>query len=123
MGPRGPSAVKMAGVPSSSTRRRPSSPAAAARARAADGAVAEELQGAGDEFAVEALADEDGGVGAAEVEGAGEDALVPEAVDFAAGGEAVEGWGYAFFGEDFKAPSAAYGHQERPDEARDDGEG
>jgi hypothetical protein len=80
------------------------------------------LQGAGDQFAVEALANEDGGVGAAVVEGAGEHALVPEAVDFARRGEAVEGGSDAFFCQDFKAPGAADGHQQRPDQAGDDGE-
>ena len=60
--------------------------AASATAGASDGAEAEELQGARDEFAVEALADEDCGVCRAEVEGAGQDALVPEGVDFAARG-------------------------------------
>lgn len=97
--------------------------AASAGAGAADGAVAEALEGASDELAVKGLADEDGGVGAAEVEGAGEDALMPEAVDFTRRGEAVEGWGDAVFGEDFKTPGAAEGLEENPDEAGDDGEG
>ena len=55
--------------------------ASAARAGAAHGSVAEEIEGAGDEFAVEALADDDGCAGATEVKGAGQNALVPEAVD------------------------------------------
>ena len=62
-------------------------------------------------------------MGAAVVIGAGEDTLVPEAVDFAAGGEAVEGGSYAVFGEDFEAPGAAHDHEQSPDEAWDDGQG
>ena len=83
----------------------------------------EELEGAGDKFAVEALADEDGGSRLAKVIGAGEYALVPEAVDFSAGGEAVEGRRDARFRYDFKAPRAAYDHEQGPGDSWDDGQG
>jgi len=52
--------------------------ARAARAGAAHGIEAEQFEDAGDEFAVEALTDEDYGVGAAEVDRAGQHALMPE---------------------------------------------
>ena len=45
---------------------------------------AEQLEDARDQFAVEAVADENGGVGAAEVDRARQHALVPEAVDLRA---------------------------------------
>ena len=96
--------------------------AAAGGAGAARGMETEELEGAGDELAVEALADDDGGVGAAEVEGAGEHALMPEA-EYLGGCAIAFGEGNrAVFGEDFKAPGAADGRQQRPDEAGHEGE-
>ena len=58
-----------------------------ARAGAADGDVPEPLDGAGDEFAVETAADQDGQAVFAEAPCAGEQAAVPEGVD---------GWGRAF---------------------------
>src|ERR1039458_2802121 len=54
----------------------------AARAGAAHGFVSEETESAGDQFAVEALTDDDGCAGAAKVERAGQNTLVPEAEDF-----------------------------------------
>jgi hypothetical protein len=55
--------------------------AAVAGAGAADGDKAETLNGAGDEFAVKAAADEDGDAVVAEAPGAGEQAAMPESVD------------------------------------------
>ncbi len=57
---------------------------------AADGEEAETLDRAGDEFAVEAAADEDGDLFVAEAVGAGEEGAVPEDVDGWAG-ELVSG--------------------------------
>lgn len=58
---------------------------AGAGGRAADGEEAEPLHGAGDEFAVEGLADEDGDALVAEAVGAGEERAVPEDEDGRAG--------------------------------------
>ena len=90
---------------------------------ASNGVVAEKLECAGDQFAVEALADEDGRSSAAEVKGARKDALVPEAVDLSAGGKAVKGRGYAFFRNYLETPSAADGHKQSPDKTGDDCQG
>src|ERR1700677_842259 len=55
-----------------------------ARAGTAHGLVTEELESARDQFAVEALADDDRGAGAAEIKRTGQDALVPEAKNLGA---------------------------------------
>ena len=54
---------------------------ARSRAGATNGYVAKAFNGAGDKFAVEAGADENGDIVVAEVPGAGEQATVPEGVD------------------------------------------
>ena len=96
--------------------------ARAAGAGAAHGVKAEELEDARDQFAVEALADEDGGVGAAEVEGAGKHALVPEAEDLRARAFAEGKRRDALLGDDFKAPGAAHEPEQRPNQARNHGQ-
>ena len=118
MGPRGPSAVKMAGWPLSITRFEPQQAfARAARAGAARSVKAEELERARDQLAVEAAAHDDGGVGAAEVERAGEHALVPEAEDFRARAFAEGKRRGAVLGDDFEAPSAADEPEQCPHQA------
>ena len=94
----------------------------AVRAGATHGRVAEKLKDACDEFTIEALADDDGGVGAAVVVGTGQNTLVPETVDFAAWSETVKGGRNAFVGDDFKSPGATERVEKEPDEARDDGQ-
>ncbi len=96
--------------------------ARAARAGAAHGFESEELESAGDQFAVEALADDDGGAGAAEVKRAGQDALVPEAEDLGAGAFAEGKRRGAFFGDGLEAPGAADDREQRPDQARNHGQ-
>ena len=94
MGPRGPSAVKMAvraGL--DHVLEAQQSLARAAGAGAAHGVEAEELEDAGDQLAVKALADENDGAGAAEVDRAGQHALMPEAEDLRAGDFTPEGTG------------------------------
>src|SRR3984957_11682835 len=81
--------------------------ARAARAGAAHGFVSEELKRAGDELAVEALADDDGCPCSAEVKSAGQNALVPEAEDFGGGSGAERKRRCSLFGDGFKAPGAA----------------
>lgn len=95
---------------------------AAARAGATHGRVAEKLKDAGDEFPVEALADDDGGAGGTVVIGAGEDALMPEAENVPTRGKAVESRGDAFVGDDLKSPGATEGVKQEPDERRHDGQ-
>ncbi len=77
--------------------------ARAAGAGAAHGVEAKHLENAGDQFAVEALADEDDGAGVAEVDRAGQHALVPEAEDIRRGPLAEDGGRDAFRGEDFES--------------------
>jgi len=97
--------------------------AAAARAGAANGMIAETLKSTRNELAIKGLADKDRRVSAAVVVGTGQHALVPEAVDLAAGCETVKGWRDAFFSEHFKAPGAPNDSEQSPDEAGNDGEG
>src|SRR5580692_11515455 len=94
----------------------------AARAGTADGLVSEELKGARDQFAVEALADDDGCAGATEIKCAGQNALVPEAEDFCACASAKGKRCGAKFGNGFKAPGATDEREQSPDEARDHGQ-
>ena len=95
---------------------------AAARAGAAHGSVSEELKSARDELAVEALADDDGRAGAAEVKRAGQNTLMPEAEDLGGCSGAAGKRRCAFFGDGFKAPSAANEREQRPDETRNNGQ-
>jgi len=80
------------------------------------------MQSSRDEFAVETATDNDGGMGAAEIESAGKDTLVPKAEDFAFGAEAEGKRGGAFFGYGLEAPGAADEGEQRPDQARHDGQ-
>lgn len=86
---------------------------------AADGEKAEALDGAGDELAIEGLADENGDASVAEAVGAGEQGAVPEDVDGGAGwlfaGDCA-GIGYIFVAEG-SAEEADEGGRERGDES------
>ena len=94
----------------------------AARAGAADGFVSKEPECARDELAIEALADDDGCAGASEIKRAGQNALVPEAEDLGACALAEGKWGGAQFGDCLEAPGAADKREQRPNEARDNGQ-
>jgi hypothetical protein len=96
--------------------------ARASRTGAAHGIEAEHPENAGDEFAVEAAADEDNGARAAEVNGAGEDALVPETVNLGAGFLTEYDGGDAFFSDDAKAPGETENPEQRPHNARNNGQ-
>jgi len=94
---------------------------AIARAGAADGDEAKALDRAGDEFAIEASADEDGDASIAKAPGTGEQAAVPEGVDDGRGGDV------AGYGAGVADVSVAEGDAETADgharQAGDDGEG
>jgi hypothetical protein len=92
-----------------------------AGAGAADGDEAETLDGAGDEFAIEAAADEDGDATFAETPGAGEQAAMPEGVDSGRGG-VVAGRG-AGVADVAVAEGDAEAADGRAREAGDEGEG
>src|ERR1700722_11638487 len=94
----------------------------AARAGTADGLVSEELEGARDQFAVEALADDDGCAGATEIKRAGQDALVPEAKDFGSCSSAEGERRCAKFGDGLETPGATDDREQSPNEARDHGQ-
>ena len=96
--------------------------ARAAAAGTAHGIEAKDFENAGNQLAVEALADEDHGAGVAEVDRAGQYALVPEAVDVGRGLLARDGGGDAFRGEDLETPGKAGEPDQRRDDARDDGQ-
>jgi len=91
-----------------------------AGARAADGDEAEAFDGAGDEFAVEAAADEDVEAVFAKAPGAGEQAAMPEGVD-GGGWDVVTGSrsGFAYVAVTEGDAETADGHAR---EAGDDGE-
>lgn len=82
--------------------------------------IAEQFEGTGDEFTIEALTDQDRSVRRAVVESAGEHALVPKAINLSRRGKAVERRGDAFFCEDLEAPGASDSHQEGPHQTRND---
>src|ERR1700743_2351173 len=82
--------------------------ASAARARAAHGVEAEQTQDAGDQFAINAAADENDCSRTAKIKCARQHALVPEAVNLRSGFPAAAHRRDAFFGDDFEAPRAAY---------------
>jgi hypothetical protein len=92
-----------------------------AGAGATDGDEAEALDGAGDEFAIEATADEDGDATIAEAPDAGEQAAVPEGVD--GGRRGVEGRGGAGVADIAVAEGDAETADGRARKAGDDGEG
>ena len=89
-------------------------------AGAADGEKAHVLCGAGDQFAVEALADEEGNSLFAEGPYAGEQAAVPEGVD--GGRRDVEADGGAGFADVFVAESGAETQRDDARNPRNDGE-
>ena len=97
----------------------------AAGAGASDGDEAEKLDGAGDEFAVEGLRDEDGDAEVAEAVGAGQQGAVPEGEDSRAGDLVAVGGGPAFGGQCVDvavAEGCAEDADERRREGWDDGE-
>ncbi len=96
--------------------------ARAARAGAAHGMKAEQAENARNQFAVEALADENGGAGAAVIDGAGQHALMPETENLEPRAQPVEKRGNALFGNHFKAPGEADKRKQRPHHARNHGQ-
>ena len=93
-----------------------------ARAGAADGDEAEALDGAGDEFAVEAAADEDGDVAVAEAPCAGEQTSDARRRRWLAVGRVVAGNG-AGVDDVFVAEGDAEAADDHARQTRDDGEG
>lgn len=94
---------------------------AGAGGRAADGEEAETIDGAGDEFAIEAPADEDGYVAVAEAVGAGEQGAVPEDVD--GGARDLVAGDCAWIGYVLIAEGGAEEADEGGGEGRDESEG
>ena len=92
----------------------------ATRAGAANGEEAKTLDGAGDEFAVEAFTDKDGDVAVAKAPGAGEQGAVPEDVD-SSGGVGVAGGG-TFVHDVLVAERHAEAADDKARQAGDDGE-
>ncbi len=91
----------------------------AARAGTAHGFVSEELECAGDELAVETLADDDGRAGATEIKRAGQHALMPETEDLGAGAHTKGKRRGTQLGDGLKAPGAAHDGKQGPNKARD----
>jgi hypothetical protein len=90
-------------------------------AGASDGDEAEMFDGAGDELAVEAAADEDGDAVVAEAPGTGEEAAMPEGVD--GGGRGVVAGGGAGVADVAIAERDAETADDHARQAGDDGEG